>query len=75
MAQEPPVDVLDDSLYPPDDEIDFTDNPETEDWEWKYARRFDDPEAWKPGAWDAYREELYRRYPDERPKAKPAKSE
>lgn len=69
------VDPLDDSLYPPDEEIDLTDNPEIEDWEWKYARRFDDPESWKPGAWDAYWEERYRRHPEERPEAKQVKAD
>ena len=50
-APEPP---WDESKQIPDEEIDFSDIPETEEWEWKYARRMSHPEAMSKELSDAY---------------------
>ena len=39
MGLKEPEPLWDESKQIPDEEIDFSDSPETEEWEWKYARR------------------------------------
>ena len=51
LEPEPP---WDESKQIPDEEIDFSDIPETEEWEWKYARRMSHPEAMSKELSDAY---------------------
>ena len=48
---EPP---WDESKQVPDEEIDFSDIPEIESWEWKYARPMSHPEAFSKELRDAY---------------------
>ncbi len=54
MGVETPEPPWDESEQIPDEEIDFSDIPETEEWEWKYARRMSDPEAFSKELSDAY---------------------
>lgn len=54
MSLQVPEPPWDESKQVPDEEIDFSDNPETEEWEWKYARRMSHPEAFSKELSDAY---------------------
>jgi len=51
LVPEPP---WDESKQIPDEEIDFSEIPETEEWEWKYARPINHPEAFSKELSDAY---------------------
>ena len=57
MGVETPEPPWDESKQIPDEEIDFSDIPETEEWEWKYARRMSDPELFSKELRDAYNAE------------------
>lgn len=54
MGLQVPEPPWDESKQVPDEEIDFSDIPETEEWEWKYARRMSHPEAFSKELSDAY---------------------
>ena len=54
MGTSEPQPLWDESKQIPDEEIDFSDIPETEEWEWKYARWMSDPEAMSKELSDAY---------------------
>ena len=54
MGLEAPEPPWDESKQVPDEEIDFSDIPETEEWEWKYARPMSHPEAFSKELSDAY---------------------
>ena len=54
MGLREPEPLWDESKQIPDEEIDFSDIPETEEWEWKYARRMSHPEAFSKELSDAY---------------------
>ena len=57
MGLQTPEPPWDESKQIPDEEIDFSDIPETEEWEWKYARRMSDPELFSKELRDAYNAE------------------
>ena len=54
MGLQTPEPPWDESKQVPDEEIDFSDIPEIESWEWKYARRMSHPEAFSKELSDAY---------------------
>lgn len=54
MSLQVPEPPWDESKQVPDEEIDFSDHPEPEEWEWKYARRMSHPEAFSKELSDAY---------------------
>ena len=54
MGTREPQPLWDESKQIPDEETDFSDIPETEEWEWKYARRMSHPEAMSKELSDAY---------------------
>ena len=61
MGLQTPEPPWDESKQVPDEEIDFSDIPETEEWEWKYARRMSDPELFSKELRDAYNAEWLER--------------
>ena len=54
MSVQVPEPPWDESKQVPDEEIDFSDIPEIESWEWKYARPMSHPEAFSKELSDAY---------------------
>ena len=54
MGIREPEPLWDESKQVPDEEIDFSEIPETEPWEWKYARPINHPEAFSKELSDAY---------------------
>ena len=73
MGVQTPEPPWDESKQIPDEEIDFSDIPETEEWEWKYARRMSDPEAFSKELRDAYNAEWRERQREKLRKAGEAK--
>ena len=73
MGVQTPEPPWDESKQIPDEEIDFSDIPETEEWEWKYARRMSDPEAFSKELRDAYNAEWRERQREKLRKAGAAK--
>ena len=73
MGVRSPKPTWDESKQIPDEEIDFSDTPETESWEWKYARPMSHPEAFSKElseAYDAEWSERKRKGPERGEKAK-----
>ena len=54
MGLQTPEPPWDESKQVPDEEIDFSDIPEIESWEWKYARPMSHPEAFSKELSEAY---------------------
>ena len=54
MGLTEPQSLWDESKQVPDEEIDFSDIPDIEEWEFKYARLMSDPEAMSKELSDAY---------------------
>ena len=54
MGVRAPKPAWDEAKQIPDEEIDFSDIPETESWEWKYARPMSHPEAFSKELSKAY---------------------
>ncbi len=54
MGMRAPKPAWDESKQIPDEEIDFSDIPDTEPWEWKYARPMSHPEAFSKELSEAY---------------------
>ncbi|MDE0263047.1 MAG: BrnT family toxin [Bryobacterales bacterium] len=61
MGLQTPEPPWDESKQVPDEDIDFSDIPEIESWEWKYARPMSHPEAFSRELSEAYDAEWHER--------------